>query len=117
MRPSCEVVSRYVLPVFRSMVARNMMNKYKLSQSEVASKLGVTQAAISHYLKSKRGSKMASELEKMPEVKEAVARISEELMRDRSNDDIVFEEFCGLCKIIRRDASFWEKVDEILANR
>ncbi|MDI9608997.1 MAG: helix-turn-helix domain-containing protein [Candidatus Verstraetearchaeota archaeon] len=117
MRPSCEVVSRYILPVFRSMVARNMMSKYKLSQSEVASKLGVTQAAISHYLKSKRGAKMASELERMPDVRAAVARISEELMHKDSEDDPVFDEFCSLCKIIRRDASFWERMEEILNNR
>lgn len=99
------------------MVARMMMMKYDLSQSEVASKLGVTQAAVSHYMKSKRGAKMASELEKMPEVKAAVIRISERLMQNGNGEEIVFEEFCGLCKTIRRNAAFWEKIDEILANR
>ncbi|MEN3055149.1 MAG: helix-turn-helix domain-containing protein [Candidatus Methanosuratincola petrocarbonis] len=117
MRPSCEVVSRYVLPVFRSMVAKDMMRKYNISQSEVASRLGVTQAAISHYLKSKRGAKMASELEMIPEVRAAVARISEELVRKDSEDGLLFEEFCALCKIIRRDSLLWERMEEILENR
>ncbi|MBC7126664.1 MAG: helix-turn-helix domain-containing protein [Candidatus Methanosuratincola petrocarbonis] len=117
MRPSCEVVSRYVLPVFRSMVAKDMMRKYNISQSEVASRLGVTQAAISHYLKSKRGAKMASELERIPEVRAAVARISEELVRKDSEDGLLFEEFCALCKIIRRDSLLWERMEEILENR
>ncbi|XRH75329.1 MAG: transcriptional regulator [Candidatus Methanosuratincola verstraetei] len=117
MRPSCEVVSRYVLPVFRSMVAKDMMSKYKISQSEVASKLGVTQAAISHYLKSKRGAKMASELETIPEVKAAVAKISEELMSKKSEDDLLFDEFCGLCKIIRKNSLLWERMEAILQNR
>lgn len=117
MRPSCEIVSRYVLPVFRSMVAKEMMSKYKISQSEVASRLGVTQAAISHYLKSKRGSKMALELEKIAEVRLAVARISEELMHKNSEDDLIFEEFCSLCKTIRKNSSLWERMEEILENR
>ena len=47
MKPSCEVVVKYVLPVFRAMVAKELIVKYKLSQNEVAQKLGITQAAVS----------------------------------------------------------------------
>lgn len=117
MRPTCEVVARYVLPVFRAMIAKEMMAKFQLSQCEVASRLGVTQAAISHYLKSKRGSKMVSELEKIPEVVLAVERISTELGHSKGDEDKVFEEFCSLCKIIRKNADLWERMDEILKNR
>ena len=57
MDPQCEIVGKYVLPIFRSMLARELVHKFNLSQTEAAKKLGMTQAAVSQYLSSKRAYK------------------------------------------------------------
>ena len=57
MDPQCEIIGKYVLPIFRSMLAKELVQKYHLSQTEAAKKLGTTQAAVSQYLSSKRAYK------------------------------------------------------------
>lgn len=51
----CESFGRYALPKFRLLVAKELIEKYGFTQTEAARKLGITQAAISQYLHSKRG--------------------------------------------------------------
>ena len=70
MDPQCEIIGKYVLPIFRSMLAKELVQKYKFSQTETAKKLGTTQAAVSQYLSSKRAYKGAEE------VKDYLPRIS-----------------------------------------
>ncbi len=36
MRPPCEIVVRYVLPTFRSLVAKELIEKYSMSQQAAA---------------------------------------------------------------------------------
>ncbi len=57
MKVPCELVVWYVLPHIRAELARELL-KMGLSQVEISKKLGVTQAAVSQYLKQKRGSKV-----------------------------------------------------------
>jgi predicted transcriptional regulator len=47
MPSRCETVGKKVLPVFRSLIAKELMNTYNLTQVKAAQKLGTTQAAIS----------------------------------------------------------------------
>ncbi len=39
MDPQCEIVGKYVLPIFRSMLAKELVQKFNLSQTEAAKKL------------------------------------------------------------------------------
>ncbi len=57
MGPRCETLGKYVLPVFRSLVAKELISTYHFTQVETAKKLGTTQAAISQYINSKRAFK------------------------------------------------------------
>jgi len=50
MSVRCETISKYMLPLFRSLIAKELINNYKLTQLETAKKLGTTQAAISQYI-------------------------------------------------------------------
>jgi len=50
MRPPCEMVVRTLLPVLRALVARELMETYGWTQSQVADRLGVTQPAVSGYI-------------------------------------------------------------------
>ena len=61
MKIPCEMMVKRVLPVFRAVVAESLINDHGLTQTEAADKLGITQAAISQYLRDKRGHKAGSE--------------------------------------------------------
>ncbi len=50
MRPPCEIIVKMYLPRLRRLVARELSERYKLTQEEVAQTLGLTQASVSKYL-------------------------------------------------------------------
>ena len=45
----------YVLPAIRRELTKILVNEHHLSQKDAASAIGITEPAVSHYLKSKRG--------------------------------------------------------------
>ncbi len=54
MSTRCETAGKYILPIFRSLVAKELVSTHHLIQIEAAKKLGSTQAAISQYVRAKR---------------------------------------------------------------
>jgi hypothetical protein len=50
-----EIVSRSALPALRAMVARRLQLDYNMTQQQVASALGITQASVSNYTRKTRG--------------------------------------------------------------
>ena len=112
MKSPCEVVAKYVLPVFRAMVAKDLMDNYHLSQNQVAEKLGITQAAVSHYINSKRGALMMSELEKISGVKATVGSVSKNLVEKDDPDEMILA-FCRLCNLVKSSQIFWDNLDNL----
>ncbi|MFQ5940430.1 MAG: transcriptional regulator [Nitrososphaerales archaeon] len=49
-----EIESQWIVPAVRSIVAQQLIRHYKFNQTEVAKLLGVTQAAINHYISGSR---------------------------------------------------------------
>ncbi len=94
----CETVTRRVLPLYRSFVAKELLSKYNFTQVNVAKKLGTTQAAISQYLNSKRGRKENSDPDAYIEI---VKLEAEKVAKLLATTDIGSEEFkdsfCDLC--------------------
>ncbi len=101
LRPPCEVVVRSVLPAFRSLVARSLIEDFNFSQVAAAKKLGTTQASISHYLYSKRGEKMVKQLEDSPSVRAIVNEIAEGIAADKISPLDAMLQFCRLCEALR----------------
>ena len=101
MRPPCEVVVRSVLPAFRSLVARRLIENYNFSQVAAAKKLGTTQASVSHYLYSKRGEKMVKQLDDSPSVRKIVDEIAEGIATDKTSPLDAMLHFCELCGALR----------------
>ena len=46
----CETAIDYFFPALKASIARELLSEYSFNQTDVASKLGVTQAAVSKYL-------------------------------------------------------------------
>lgn len=101
MRPPCELVVKLVLPAFRSLVAKDLIEKYNFSQVAAAKKLGTTQAAISYYLYSKRGEKRMKQLEAMPSVRTAANQVASGIVTQRFSPFDSMLKFCELCKALR----------------
>jgi len=97
MRPPCELIVRHILPPLRSLIAKELIEKYEFSQVEAAKKLGTTQAAISQYLSSKRGEKNIRKLESIPAIKTTVSRIAKGIATEEMSTTETVACFCSLC--------------------
>ena len=94
----CETVGKYVLPVFRSLIARELINTYKLTQVEAAQKLGTTQAAVSQYINSKRAFKGTEKLgDIMPQLQAIASETAKRLARNEIRPDEISLDFCKCC--------------------
>ncbi len=98
MDPQCEIIGKHVLPLFRSMLARELVQKYNLSQTEAAKKLGTTQAAVSQYLSSKRAYKGVKHVgEFLPKIGVMAAETAEKLVNKEICVSDITVDFCRLC--------------------
>jgi len=101
LRPPCELVVRYVLPAFRSLVAQELVKRYHFSQRAAAEKLGTTQASVSYYLYSKRGDKRMKELESVASVRSLVSEVAEGIATEKLASLDTMLRFCQLCTALR----------------
>jgi predicted transcriptional regulator len=103
MSISCENVARHILPIYRSFVAKELVQKYNLTQNETAKKLGTTQAAVSQYINSKRGVKGIPNYHEIePIVQTAAAKVADRMSKVEVNLSDFNESFCELCTLLRR---------------
>ena len=103
MRPPCELVVQHVLPAFRSLVARELVENYHLSQIAVADHLGTTQAAVSLYLDSKRGDKIMKQLVTVPAIRKVAHEVAEGIATGKLASSDSMAKFCELCVALRNN--------------
>jgi len=89
------------LPAFRSLVAKELVNRYHFSQRAAAEKLGTTQASISHYLYSKRGNKRMKQLESVASIRSVVSEVAEGIATEKLAPIDSLLKFCQLCTALR----------------
>lgn len=99
-----EIEVWYILPSIRKELAKVLVEEHKLSQKDVADLLGVSGAAISQYLKSKRGKEVVFDEEIIKEIKDSANKIA----KDKQNLMGEMQRLCNLsstkllvCKIHR----------------
>jgi predicted transcriptional regulator len=97
----CETIGKYVLPVFRAFVAKELVNTHNLTQVETAKKLGTTQAAISQYISSKRAIKGSEQFVAiLPKIQAMASETAKRLAKNEVNWDEVTLDFCKLCSTV-----------------
>ncbi len=104
MRTPCESIVTAILPAFRSLVAKELVENLSLSQLEVAHKLGITQAAVSQYLSHKRGNQLIEMLESLPEVRSAVLNVAANIAKTKSSGLEAMMAFCSLCGTLKQES-------------
>ena len=104
MDPQCEIIGKYVLPIFRSLLAKELVQKYHLSQTEAAKKLGTTQAAVSQYLSSKRAYKGIEQVQEfMPQIQVMAKETAKRLFDKQISSKDITLDFCKLCTTFCRN--------------
>lgn len=99
------MMAKYVLPRIRSMIAKELIDGHGLTQMEAASKLKMTQAAVSYYRRSKRGYK-ADVYAKDLRVRALVKEIANLLVREeKGGTEEAVQKLCSLCMAIRTTGS------------
>jgi len=85
-----------VLPIFRSFMAKELVKRHGLSQTDVAKRLGITQAAVSQYLCSKRG-KGGTRQSNMNEIRRLAKRTASEISKNKTFLRDPMGTACKLC--------------------
>lgn len=101
MRPPCEIVVRYMLPALRSLIAKELIQKHGFSQVNAAKKLGITQAAISYYLYSKRGKKYLKSIESVDKMKATIEKFADDIAGEGLSNVEIISRFCEICSQLR----------------
>ncbi len=91
MRPPCEIVQRDFLRTVRTFVARSLKEE-GFSQTEIASKMDLTQAAVSKYLSQPPiNTKLVSDIDRLSQ------RLVEMIKTGEAESDQVVREICSVC--------------------
>ncbi len=88
------------LPTLRAMIAKTLIEKHKLTQSDAASKLGVTQSAVSQYRRSLRGN--STKLLDDKTISEEIENFASKLVSDDLDIHKKTEELYHVCAVILR---------------
>jgi predicted transcriptional regulator len=102
MKPFCEVIVASVLPSIRSLLAKELIVSYKLTQEEAAKLLGLTQPAISQYYRESRGTKVKI-LENSKKVMRMIRSLGNDIVTKKVDSRKIQQEFCKICKEVRKE--------------
>ena len=84
-----ELEVRYILPAIRRELAKALILNHKLSQKETAKLLGLTEAAVSQYIHSKR----AKEVVFSKEIVEEIMKSAERILENKTKQKVMSETF------------------------
>ena len=97
-----EIESKSLIPALRAILAKDLANNHHIREDEISKMLGVTQAAISNYIRGTRGDPKL--IEKLLEDKQVAAMlndISDSLSSDKAYTPSSLSKFIGLCNYIK----------------
>lgn len=89
----CEMAVKYFIPAMRASVTKELSKRFNFKQEEIASRLGITQAAVSKYLNGRYSQKI-----KILERKRAVRLLSRKIAISIAKNEIPIQSsFCRYC--------------------
>ncbi len=100
MSVPCEAVVKSVAPALRAVLAKKLLEEHGLRQKEAAKLLGITQAAISKYIRKVRG--RALDLENIPEIQILTAKIANRLVSKEISRSQLVQALCEACNLVRK---------------
>jgi uncharacterized protein len=97
-----EIESKSLIPAVRAILARELVKVRGLKEEEVARLLGITQAAVSNYIRGTRGDiDLISKLSSFQEIMRMIKDIEEDLSSHRAYSASTLSKFIALCNYMR----------------
>lgn len=103
MKVPCELIIWNILPGIRREFAKILVEDFNLTQREAAKKLGLTESAVSQYLRFKRGKGAKFNQKIIDEIEKAIREISKS-----KEESLLIEKTCSICGLIRKDGFLCE---------
>ena len=97
-----EIESKTLIPALRAILAKTLAEKHEIREDQISKMLGVTQAAVSNYIRGTRGDpELIKKLLAEEQVFEMISEISSDLASDRAYSPSSLSKFIGLCNYIK----------------
>jgi predicted transcriptional regulator len=97
-----EIEAKSLIPAVRAILAKKLIGEYSLKEEDVAKDLGITQAAVSNYIRGTRGDiELISKLESVREVMRMIDDIAKDLSTNKAYTPSTLAKFVGLCNYMR----------------
>jgi predicted transcriptional regulator len=97
-----EIEYKLLIPAVRAILSKELVIEKGLKEEEVARMLGITQAAVSNYLRGTRGdNELISKLTSLSEIMSMIKEIGNDLSTNRAYTAKTLSKFIALCNYMR----------------
>ena len=97
-----EIESKTLIPALRAILAKKLAETHKIREDEISKMLGVTQAAVSNYIRGTRGDpQLIEKLGREEQVAKMLDELSDNLASDMAYTPSSLSKFIGLCNYIK----------------
>lgn len=97
-----EIESKTLIPALRAILAKKLAEEHSVREDEISKMLGVTQAAISNYIRGTRGDpKLIQKLVADEQVSQMLNDLSDRLASDMAYTPSSLAKFISLCNYIK----------------
>ena len=97
-----EIESKSLIPALRAILAKDLAKKHNIREDEISQLLGVTQAAVSNYIRGIRGDpKLIEKLLEEKQVATMINDICDSLASDNAYTPLSLSKFIGWCNYIK----------------
>jgi hypothetical protein len=97
-----EIESKTLIPALRAILAKKLAEDHNVREEEISKMLGVTQAAVSNYIRGTRGDPaLIAKLLSEQQVSALIDELTENLSSDMAYTPSSLSKFIGLCNYIK----------------
>ena len=97
-----EIESKTLIPALRAILAKKLAEDHNIREDEISKMLGVTQAAISNYIRGTRGDpSLIAKLLAEKQVSALINELTDHLSSDKAYTPSSLSKFIGLCNYIK----------------
>jgi predicted transcriptional regulator len=97
-----EIESKTLIPALRAILAKKLAANHDIREDEISRMLGVTQAAVSNYIRGIRGNpELIEKLLAEEQVVKMIADITDRLAAEKDYTAATLSKFIGLCNYIK----------------
>ncbi len=97
-----EIESKTLIPALRAILSKKLAKDHKIREDEISKMLGVTQAAVSNYIRGTRGDpQLIQKLLSEEQVAKLINELCDSLTTDMAYTPSSLAKFIGLCNYIK----------------